>query len=86
LLSSWPRLARWRDQDAEGARLRDQLRQAARLWDERGRPIGLLWTGPSFTEYVVWRARYQGRLTALEQAFGTAMEAQAGRRKGILPA
>ena len=81
LLASWPRLARWRDQDSEGARLRDQLRQAARLWDERGRPIGLLWTGPSFADYVVWRARYAGRLTALEQAFGKAMEAQAGRRR-----
>jgi WD40 repeat protein len=81
LLASWPRLARWRDQDTEGARLRDQLRQAARLWDERGRPSGLLWTGPSFTEYVVWRARYVGRLTALEQAFGKAMDAQAGRRR-----
>ena len=81
LLAAWPRLARWRDQDAEGARLRDQLRQAARLWDERGRPIGLLWTGPSFTEYVAWRARYAGRLTALEQAFGKAMEAHAGRRR-----
>ena len=51
LLAAWPRLARWRDQDAEGARLRDQLRQAARLWDERGRPPELLWTGPSFAEY-----------------------------------
>jgi WD40 repeat protein len=81
LLAVWPRLARWRDQDTEGARLRDQLRQAARLWEERGRPIGLLWTGPSFTEYVVWKARYAGRLTALEQSFGKAMEAQAGRRR-----
>ena len=81
LLASWPRLARWRDQDTEGARLRDQLRQAARLWDERGRPIGLLWTGPAFADYVAWRSRYAGRLTALEQAFGKAMEAQAGRRR-----
>ena len=67
LLAAWPRLARWRDQDAEGARLRDQLRQAARLWDERGRPLELLWTGPSFAEYLVWKSRYPGRLTALEQ-------------------
>ena len=81
LLTAWPRLAHWRDQDAEGARLRDQLRQAARLWDERGRPLGLLWTGPSFTEYVTWRARYAGRLTALEEAFGGAMAAHAGRRR-----
>ena len=67
--------------DAEGARLRDQLRQAAHLWDERGRPIGLLWSGPSFADYVVWKSRYAGRLTAREQAFGKAMEAQAGRRR-----
>jgi WD40 repeat protein len=81
LLAAWPRLARWRDQDAEGARLRDQLRQAAQLWDERGRPIELLWSGPSFAEYLVWKERYPGRLTAREQAFGRAMEAQAGRRR-----
>ena len=81
LLAAWPRLARWRDQDAEGARLRDQLRQAAQLWDERGRPIELLWSGPSFAEYLVWKARYAGRLTAREQSFGRAMEAQAGRRR-----
>ena len=81
LLAAWPRLARWRDQDAEGARLRDQLRQAAQLWDERGRPIELLWRGPSFAEYLVWKARYTGRLSAREQSFGRAMEAQAGRRR-----
>ena len=81
LLAAWPRLARWRDQDAEGARLRDQLRQAAHLWDERGRPTDLLWSGPSFTEYLVWKTRYTGRLTALEQSFGAAMEAYAGRRR-----
>ena len=81
LLAAWPRLARWRDQDAEGARLRDQLRQAAQLWDERGRPIELLWSGPSFAEYLVWKARYTGRLSAREQSFGRAMEAQAGRRR-----
>jgi WD40 repeat protein len=81
LLAAWPRLARWRDQDAEGARLRDQLRQAAHLWDERGRPIELLWSGPSFAEYLVWKERYPGRLTAREQSFGRAMEAQAGRRR-----
>ena len=81
LLAAWPRLVRWRDQDAEGAHLRDQLRQAARLWAEREKPIELLWSGPSFAEYLVWKGRYTGRLTALEQAFGRAMEAQAGRRR-----
>ena len=81
LLTAWPRLVRWRDQDAEGAHLRDQLRQAARLWAERERPMDLLWSGPSFAEYLVWKGRYTGKLTALEQAFGRAMEEQAGRRR-----
>jgi hypothetical protein len=51
LLTHWPRLARWRTQDADGAQLRDQLRQAAHLWDERGRRDDLLWPGglPTWT-------------------------------------
>jgi WD40 repeat protein len=81
LLVTWPRLARWRDQDAEGARVRDQLRQAARFWDERGRPVDLLWTGPTFTDYLSWRKRYTGRLTPLEDSFCRAMETEAGRRR-----
>jgi WD40 repeat protein len=81
LLTAWPRLARWRDQDTEGARLRDHLRQAAHLWNERGRPTDLLWAGASFTEYSVWKTCYISRLTALEQSFGAAMEANAGRRR-----
>jgi hypothetical protein len=45
LLNAWPRLVRWQTQDAEGALLRDQLRQTSQLWQERGRPLDLLWTG-----------------------------------------
>ena len=45
LLRAWPRLVRWQAQDEEGAVLRDQLRQAAHLWEEKGRPADLLWTG-----------------------------------------
>ena len=55
LLSNWPRLVRWRTQDAEGAQLRDELRQAAELWQKRGNPEDLLWTGTSFKEYELWR-------------------------------
>ena len=58
LLTSWPRLVRWHTQDQDGAQLRDQLRQAARLWEERGKPEDLLWTGTSFREYELWRERY----------------------------
>jgi hypothetical protein len=67
LLTAWPRLVRWQAQDEEGALLRDQLRQAARLWDERGRPHDLLWTGTAVQEYRLWRERYPGGLTVLKR-------------------
>jgi WD40 repeat protein/DNA-binding winged helix-turn-helix (wHTH) protein len=81
LLGSWLRLVRWQAQDAEGALLRDQLRQAARLWEDKGRPGDLLWTGVSYFEYRAWRSRYPGGLSALEEDFARAMTAMANRRR-----
>jgi WD40 repeat protein len=81
LLTAWPRLVRWRTEDEGGAQLRGQLRQAARLWEEKGKPEDLLWTGTSFQEYQVWRVRYPGGLSELEESFGRAMAVRAGRRR-----
>ena len=81
LLTSWPRLVRWQTQDQDGAQLRDQLRQAARLWDERGRPEDLLWTGTSFREYELWRERYAGSLSASEDTFARAMTSRTLRHR-----
>ncbi len=81
LLSAWPRLVRWRTQDQEGAQLRDQLRQVARLWEERGQPEDLLWTGTSYREYELWRERYAGQLTTSESAFAQAMTARTRRQR-----
>jgi DNA-binding winged helix-turn-helix (wHTH) protein len=80
LLSSWPRLVRWQSQDADAAQLRDQLRQAARTWDEHDRTDDLLWTGSAFREYEMWRERYPGGLTDVEENFGAAMSRSAKRR------
>jgi WD40 repeat protein len=80
----------WRRDDAEGARLRDQVRAAARQWDERGRPRGLLWRQEALAEYQLWRARYPGALTEVEEAFGRASANDAARgrraRRGIVVA
>jgi WD40 repeat protein len=81
LLANWPRLVRWQTQDLEGAQLRDELRQSARSWDERGRHEDRLWTGTAFREFQVWRERYKGGLTDLEEAFAAAMTALANRRR-----
>ena len=85
LLKAWPRLVRWQAQDEEGAVLRDQLKQAAHLWEEKGRTSDLLWTGTAFQEYVLWRDRYAGALTALEEDFAKAM-AERARRAAAVPA
>jgi serine/threonine protein kinase len=76
LLTNWPRLVRWQTQDAEGAQLRDELRQAAHLWDSHDRSIDLLWTGTAVREYELWRERYPGGLSDLEEQFGDAMTLQ----------
>ena len=55
LLTAWPRLVRWRTEDEGGSQLRDQLRQAAHLWEEKGRPEDLLWTGTVYREFELWR-------------------------------
>jgi len=79
LLTKWPRLVRWQSQDADGALLRDQLRQAAQLWSEHGRPDDMLWTGTVFQEFRLWRERYPGGLTSMEEAFSSAMVMRAKR-------
>jgi WD40 repeat protein len=81
LLAAWPRLVRWQAQDVEGARLRDDLRQAARRWQERDRPDDLLWTGSAYREYQVWREKYPGRLSEIEEAFASAMARRAARQR-----
>jgi WD40 repeat protein len=86
LLKAWPRLVWWQAQDEEGAQLRDQLRQAARLWEEKGRTEDLLWSGTAEREFEVWRDRYPGQLTAIEDDFARAMVERARRRKRVLRA
>ncbi len=81
LVKAWPRLVRWQAQDEEGAVLRDQLKQAAHLWEEKGRTSDLLWTGTAFQEYELWRGRYAGALTALEEDFARAMADRARRQR-----
>lgn len=81
LLSAWPRLVRWQTQDAEGAQIRDQLRQAAQLWQDRGRPEDLLWSGTAYRDLAIWRERYPGALSSTEATFAKAAEQRAGRRR-----
>ena len=86
LLKAWPRLVRWQAQDEEGAQLRDQLKQAAHLWEEKGRTADLLWTGTAYHEFELWRERYPGALTALEEDFAQSMAEKARRKRRLVRA
>jgi WD40 repeat protein len=81
LLANWPRLVRWQTQDQEGAQLRDELRQSAQSWHERGRHDDRLWTGTAYREFALWRERYPGGLTEIEELFAAAMTSFANRRR-----
>ncbi|KAF0247791.1 MAG: serine/threonine protein kinase with WD40 repeat, partial [bacterium] len=81
LLSSWPRLVNWLHEDIDVIRLRDQLQSAARQWQDRGKPKGLLWRDEALTEYELWRNRYSGNLSNLEQAFAQASLFESTRNK-----
>jgi serine/threonine protein kinase/WD40 repeat protein len=83
LLKAWPRLVRWQAQEEEGAVLRDQLKQAAHLWEEKGRSPDVLWSGTAFREFELWRERYPGKLTALEEDFARSMTEQARRQRRL---
>ena len=86
LLKAWPRLVRWQAQEEDGAVLRDQLKQAAHLWEEKGRTSDLLWTGTAYREFELWRERYPGALTALEEDFARALADKARRKRRIIRA
>jgi serine/threonine protein kinase len=84
LLTAWPTLRRWREESGEDAAILDQVRSAAKQWDQRGRPVGLLWTGDSLDEIRTFRRRYQAPLPAREEAFldaAMALGARAARRR-----
>ncbi len=81
LLRAWPRLVRWQAQDEEGAVLRDQLKQAAHLWEEKNRSPDVLWSGTALQEFELWRERYAGKLTAVEESFAGAMLERDRRRR-----
>lgn len=81
LLTAWPRLVRWKTQDADAVQLRDQVRQAACVWHEHDRSNDLLWTGSAYRELRLWQEHYPGGLSAVEEAFVLESTQLAGRRR-----
>jgi tRNA A-37 threonylcarbamoyl transferase component Bud32 len=73
LAERWPRLARWRSEDAADRALLGDVRAAARRWQEAGRRADLLWRGQALAE-LRRLAASSAALTALERAFADEAE------------
>ena len=96
LLTAWPRLARWLDDDAAGRVVRRHLAPAAQEWQRRGEPEDELYRGrPPRRRPGLGRRRADDELTAVERRFLDASKARADaellaareqtRRRGARP-
>jgi hypothetical protein len=79
LVTSWPTLRRWLDEDHEDVAFMAQLRTTARQWNDRGRPVGMLWRGEAMEEARRWSRRHRGTLPVRERAYLDAVLTLANR-------
>jgi WD40 repeat protein/DNA-binding SARP family transcriptional activator len=69
LLSHWPRLARWLEDDEQGRTLRRHLAPAARGWAQSGRPDAELYRGARLASALDWAAGHAADLNPVETEF-----------------
>jgi hypothetical protein len=77
LLSHWPRLARWLEDDEQGRVVRRHLAPAAREWARSGRPDAELYRGARLASALDWAAGHAGDLNPAETEFLDASRAAA---------
>jgi WD40 repeat protein len=69
LLSQWPRLRAWLEEDAEGRRLHQHLIHAAAEWQESGRDPAELYRGARLASALEWASAHEREPNDLERAF-----------------
>src|SRR5215218_1514823 len=69
LLTAWPRLVRWLEDDAAGRLVRRHLAPAARDWEAGNRPDDELYRGARLSAALDWAAGPDVELTPAEQRF-----------------
>ncbi|MGY1726572.1 BTAD domain-containing putative transcriptional regulator [Geodermatophilus sp. SYSU D01062] len=77
LLTAWPRLAAWLEEDAAGRAVRRHLAPAASDWDAAGRPDDELYRGARLAAALDWADRPDADPTPVERAFLDASRASA---------
>jgi WD40 repeat protein/DNA-binding SARP family transcriptional activator len=69
LLTEWPRLRAWLEEDAEGRRLQAHLITAAREWEARGRDPEDLYRGARLAAALEWSSGRDFELNESERSF-----------------
>jgi DNA-binding SARP family transcriptional activator/WD40 repeat protein len=77
MLTAWPRLARWLEDDAVGRTVRRHLAPAALEWDHGGQPIDELYRGARLSAALDWAHGHDADVTPVEQQFLDASRAMA---------
>ncbi|MFJ3950576.1 hypothetical protein ACIPXV_11055 [Streptomyces libani] len=83
VITAWPRLRRWLDDDRDALRIHRRLTAAAQTWDELDRDSGALYRGTQLAAAQAWSREHGDALNALEHDFlrsGTRGEQRRGRR------
>ena len=81
LISEWPTLRRWLEDNHALRGFMHELQTAARQWQARGRPADLVWRGATAQEAVGVAKRHVLDLSATERDFLEAVRKQQGRAR-----
>lgn len=76
LITRWPMLNRWLDENAGNAHFLARLRVAAMQWESSGKPTGMLWRDRAADEARAFFERYGQNGAELRAAFVGAVEAE----------
>ena len=69
LLTAWPRLAAWLEDDAADRAVRRHVAPAAQEWQSHGRPVEELYRGARLDAAAEWASRPDSDVTPLERDF-----------------
>jgi WD40 repeat protein/energy-coupling factor transporter ATP-binding protein EcfA2 len=72
LISAWPQLRAWLDEDSEGHRIHRQLTEATSAWESTGRDTSALYRGAQLAIAQEWAGKRQEALATRERNFLTA--------------
>ncbi|MGE3543081.1 MAG: protein kinase [Kofleriaceae bacterium] len=86
LITEWPTLRRWLDDNQALRGFMHELQQAARQWAARGKPNDLVWRGATAQEALGHADRHVLDLSLVEHQFLAAVRRQVGhaRRRRVL--